>query len=373
MFGINALYYRDIYYGIVSILSIIVFYKYGRYARLRQSLSRRKGKSVLFNLVLLALLLSLFIGLRPIDGLYFVDMANYASEYNAFKGASFVFSWSTDNLIFDNLFFFLSSKSVSIEVLFVFMAVIYFCCMAFACSKLFPLDKMAAYLVYLGAFSTFSYGTNGIKAGAAASLFIVALAFYRNRKWLWMVFFLFLSWGFHHSMIMPVTAFVICLFIKNPKVYLLLWMGCFVVAALHITYFQNLFVYIGGDWDDKIINYLGKEGGYLRKDILGGFRIDFILYSFIPILVGCISLFKKKIQSRQYVFLFDLYALTNAIWMLCMYASYTNRIAYLSWLMYPIVLVYPFLKEDFGRNKYKVFKFVAYGHLLFTLFMMYLY
>ena len=64
-----------------------------------------------------------------------------------------------------------------------------------------------------------------------------------------------------------------------------------------------------------------------------------------------------------------MYLMTNAIWMLCMYAEFTNRIAYLSWFQYPVVLIYPFLKEQWGVNQYPLVKKIAYGHLVFTLFM----
>jgi hypothetical protein len=59
--------------------------------------------------------------------------------------------------------------------------------------------------------------------------------------------------------------------------------------------------------------------------------------------------------------------------MLCMYAEFTNRIAYLSWLMLPIVLIYPLLNEDWGSGQYKTFQWVALGHLAFTLFLNYIY
>ena len=59
--------------------------------------------------------------------------------------------------------------------------------------------------------------------------------------------------------------------------------------------------------------------------------------------------------------------------MLCMYANFTNRIAYLSWFLYPIVLIYPYLNEDWGVNKYKIFSMVVFLHLSFTLFMSVIY
>lgn len=56
-----------------------------------------------------------------------------------------------------------------------------------------------------------------------------------------------------------------------------------------------------------------------------------------------------------------------------MYSDYTNRIAYLSWFMYPIVLIYPFLNEEWEGPQYKYFQWVAYGHMAFNLFMAFIY
>ena len=319
---------------------------------------------------MLMLFMVFFIGLRPISQRYFVDMVTYATVYDIRFGETFEFNWDTENKIFDNYYNFLSSQRIPIVYFFLSIAVIYFVCMAWACSKLFPKDKMAAFLVYLGAFSTFSYGTNGIKAGAAASLFLVALALREKRKWLWTIVFILLSWGFHHSMVLPIAAFVVCLFIKNPKFYFALWGFCFLMALFHITAFQEFFA---GFSDEIGAGYLSGSEEHVRHDLLGGFRIDFISYSAVPILLGWIGVYKKQIVSRNYLFVLNLYTLTNSIWLLCMYANFTNRISYLSWLMLPIVLIYPFLKEEWGGGQYKTFQLVAFGHLAFTLFMQLIY
>ena len=224
-------------------------------------------------------------------------------------------------------------------------------------------NTLAAYVVFLAAFSTFSYATNGIKAGAAASLFILALGYRENLKVC--IPLVLLSWGFHHSMIMVVAAFVVTLFVKNPKIYFVLWGFCFLMAFAHITAFAHFF---SGFTTEHGASYLLTEGG--NEGTKGGFRIDFILYSAMPVIVGWYAVFKKQYKlTNLYKNLLNLYLCLNGVWMLCMYAEFTNRIAYLSWFIYPIVLIYPFLQEQWGKNKYKTFSFVMLGHLGFTLFM----
>ena len=367
MFGIGPQYYSHIYIWLVTILSLVIFSRYSYYPQGRLDIART-GRQ--FGVDILSLFLVFFIGLRPVSAQYFLDMAVYSMSYETYFGEPFIFDWNATNKLYDNLFLFFASNRIPSSYFFLTLAAIYFIGIAWSTSSLFPRDSMAAFLVCLGAFSTFSYGTNGIKAGAAASLFLVALALFQKRKMIGAVLFFLLSLGFHHSMILPVAAFIVCLFVKNPKWYFAFWILCLVIAAFHITYFQHLFASFSNESGSR---YLSGGGETIRTDIFGGFRMDFILYSVAPIVIGWIAVFNKRVVSKHYPLLLNIYTLVNAIWLLCMYAEFTNRIAYLSWFMYPIVLIYPLLNERFGIKQYSIFEIVAFLHLLFTLVLRYLY
>jgi hypothetical protein len=337
----------------------------------RLSSVRIKGKYIS---ILIAIYFVLFIGFRDPYGMEFGDSQSYTRAYFAHMGDQFVWDWRTKNFFYDNFFLLFSSLKIPIEYFYLVISFIYFGGIWFCCKRLFPTDSATSFVVYLAGFSTYSYSINGIKAGAAAAFFLTAIALYEEKKYIFAAVFLYLSLGFHHSMLVPIIAFIVCCFIKNPKLYLGFWVICFIIAALHISYFQNLFVKMGSDVDDKVIGYLGQESGtIIGSSLKSGFRIDFILYSFIPVMIGWIAIYKKRIQSNRYSFILNLYTFINAIWLLCIYALFTNRIAYLSWLMYPIVLIYPFLKENWGKDQYKTFRWVAYGHLVFRLFMSFIY
>lgn len=356
---IPASLYQTIYLTLVTIMTLVVYNQYNSRNGLREFSPSRTdaiaGVLVLFFII--------FIGFRPLSYRYFGDMGNYALYYEVFfEGATFTFEWDAENKVFDNLLAWWGSVRLGYTSFFVFIAAIYFGAAYLGLRKLFPNHRLTAYLVFLAAFSTFTYGTNGIKAGAATSLFIWALGYRDNLKVC--VPLILLSWGFHHSMIMPVAAFVVTLFFKNPKYYFAGWAFCALMAAAHVTAFAQLFA---GAADESGASYLTGSGGDGTK---GGFRIDFIVYSTMPVLVGWYTVMKKRIRvSEMYLNLLNLYLCLNGIWMLCMYANFTNRIAYLSWFIYPIVLIYPFLNEQWGRDRYKKFALVMLGHLGFTLFM----
>jgi len=358
---IPAQIYYTVYLLIVSVASLIVFRQYNS-----DILPSEKKRGIEPGFVV-AFFATFFVGLRPTNAA-FVDMTAYSYYIQALGGQPFEFSFDTDNILFDNLLQWWASKQINERYFFLVIAGIYFLCPYIGIRKMFPNNQLSAYLVFLAAFSTFSYATNGIKAGAAASLFIMALGFMDKK--LWCVLLVLVSLGFHHSMQLPVIALLMVLIIKPPKFYYFVWVMCLLLAVSHITFFQELF---GNLTDDQGAGYLLVNPDETEVHI--GFRPDFVLYSMVPVLIG----FKYEVQrklavSRTYSVLLHLYILTNAIWMLCMYAAFNNRIAYLSWFLYPIVLIYPYF-ENSNRDQFRFLRFrrVALLHLSFTLFMAFIY
>lgn len=354
---ISAAFYRFVYLLIVTILTSATV---GQYKN--RILPTTRANQEIAKLSLLTVLLVLFIGLRP-HAYVFVDTMNYVFDYDHMEGSPFVFNPQAKNFIFDNLFLFFASARLGITSFFVLIATIYFGAAAMAVKRIFQNDAYIAFIAFLGAFSTFSYGTNGVKAGAAASLFLLALS-YRD-KMLPCLMLMFATVGMHHSMKVPVIAFLVTLFLKNPKYYFYGWVFSAVMAIGHVSFFQNLFSSFA---DESGAAYLVRDG-ITEYSYMSGFRPDFMLYSAMPVWVGYIAKYKKNIQSKMYDTLLYTYITTNAVWMLCMYASFTNRIAYLSWLLYPVVLIYPFFDEKFGKDRYRMVAKVTMYHLCFTLFM----
>ena len=256
---IPASLYQTIYLTLVTIMTLIVYSQYQSRNGLREFALSRTDALV----GVLVIFLILFIGLRPVSA-SFVDMLNYVLYYEVlYDGATFVLDWDSENKIFDNLFAWWGAVRLGYTSFFVFVAAIYFAGAYLGIRKLFPNHRLTAYLVFLAAFSTFSYGTNGIKAGAATSLFIWALGYRENLKVC--IPLVLLSWGFHHSMIMVVVAFVITLFVKNPKYYFWVWGFCFLMAAAHVTAFAHLFA--GATTEHGAGYLLGTGGGGMELEV----------------------------------------------------------------------------------------------------------
>ena len=206
--------YQPLYLFLITILTFVIMKKYAIWGYARFI---RHNYSNISSALALTVFLFIFIGLRPLDGRYFVDMTGYNMVYYWHHyNARFYFNWNSQNFIFDNLYAWMGSMKFDIDWFFLLIAAIYFFCIFISCRKIFPRDTYLALVVYLAAFSTFSFGTNGIKAGAAASIYLVALGYYCQNNKIMAVFFLWLSLGFHHSMLAPIVAFTIAHFYKNP-------------------------------------------------------------------------------------------------------------------------------------------------------------
>lgn len=357
--------YHTIYLAVISVMTLIVYFRYHDRTNEKEL---AETNSFPFQSALLIVALIIFLGTRPVDK-SFVDMTTYDDIFYYLKYSRPVFHWNWDelNIIYDNFFAWSATFFETPMPLFVIIAVIYFGCIFIACRRMFPGNTLASLITYLAAFSTFSYGTNGMKAGMAASIFLVAISYY-NKPWL-MISIALISYGFHHSMQLCVGALLLTVIYKKPKVYFFVWGFSLLIAILHITIFQEFF---SGLTDEH-----GE--GYLSQIVLqeekawGGFRIDFIIYSFIPIAMGLYAKTVKKFESGFYDYILSLYLVTNSIWLLCIYANFTNRIAYLSWFMLPIVLIYPVLHPNWGEKRFRDFSFIMLAHLSFTLFMQLIY
>ena len=122
-------------------------------------------------------------------------------------------------------------------------------------------------------------------------------------------------------------------------------------------------------FDDRLNRYITTQADEQMFNRTG-FRWDFLLYSSIPVIMGYYILFVKKTFNSTYLLLLGTYILSNSFWIMVIRAQYSNRFAYLSWFLYPIVICYPMLKlRIWPKTQGSKAAVVMLGHYAFTLFM----
>jgi hypothetical protein len=244
-------------------------------------------------------------------------------------------------------------------------ATIYVVPLYFASKKWFKDYWFYAFLMFVGSFSFFAYGTNGIRNGMATSLFIFALS---REKIAFQVLWIITAIATHKSMMIPTMGYILVQFYNNPKAYYLFWLACIPISLIAGKSMELFLGDLIGGTDDRA-DYLTK--GNINNDNFSstGFRWDFLIYSGFAVVSGYYYLFKKKMNDVTYNKLFNIYIFANAFWILVIRANFSNRFAYLSWFMMAVIIVYPWAKYKFMENQYQKFSYVLLAYIGFTYLM----
>lgn len=288
----------------------------------------------------------LYMGYRPVSYV-FGDTVNYARGfYNTDPRFSFSFGreWAFRDL---NL---LMAKIGNIHSLFFSCALIYVGALWWAMKRIFGNYYWIPLLVVISMFTFWNYGVNGIRNGLGASVFILALSFANNITV--MILLAIIAVGFHTSVYLLIGAAILAWFYNNNKVYLGIWLATIPISLRYGWTLQYLLASTGFmQSDERLAGYLTREneiGEIVQTS--STFRWDFLLYSAMAIGVAYFFIYIRKFKDQYYEWLFNIYLICNAFWIIVIRATYSNRIAQLSWFIMPIILIYPFMKKRFWRD-----------------------
>lgn len=230
--------------------------------------------------------------------------------------------------------------------------------------KTTPEYVLLVVLMFFSAFLFYTYGINTIRAGFAASFLLMAFANWQN---LWLMgLFIIIAVGCHLSMAIPAIAFLIARYFNKTKLYFAIWFLSIVLSAAMGSTFEAIF---SGLSSDSRVAYLNKDAADTAYKV--SFRLDFIIYSCVPVFAGYFYIVRKGFKDRFYSILYNTYLIANSFWILVIRANFSDRFAYLSWFIYPIVLIYPLLKERLVENQRRKIVMIVFFHALFT-YIMYL-
>lgn len=316
--------------------------------------------------LILFIFLLVFLGFRPVSGKYFGDMNTYSFYFEKYARGEPI-SGTKD--LFFHVFMKALSGIVSMNMFFAIIFFIYMFPMLQVSVKLFKKYWYYSFLMFLISFSFYSYGTNGIRNGAATSLFLLGLSFKDNKK-IMILCFLF-SVGFHKTMFLPIIAYTITYFYNNPKAFLGGWLACIPLSLLMGSVWVMLFSSLGFA-DERLAGYLSTEADSETFSSTG-FRWDFLFHSAFAVVAGWYFVIKKGFKDNFYNQLLNTYLICNGFWILVINANYSNRFAYLSWFMMALVIIYPLLKERFFKNQHFIIGVIVFIYFMFLYAMYYVY
>lgn len=239
--------------------------------------------------------------------------------------------------------------------------------MAIATYRWMPQHFMIGLIFFFTSFSFYAFATNGIRSGMATSIAMVGLSLIdvKSRNYtstIITVCLLLVAFHTHSSVAITIGAAIIAYFFKNTKLAFKIWIACLILGFLFNSSFQSFFSWITED--EKMARYANMADDPYAKMY---FRWDFIIYSAAPIVLGYITTIKKQISDGKYSFLLNTYILANSFWLLINEIAYSNRFAYLSWFLYPIVMAYPLCKFEIFKNQGTVIGLILIGLMTLTI------
>ena len=360
---IPALLYHTIFLYVVIVLTLFQSFSINRlsYANLA------KGKDTFLSALIFTFILAIWIGQRPLSMEAFGDTVVYAHTYQTMQSGVNLSNSLEGDWLWRQLMYW-CAKHMDVSCFFTIVAMGYSGFLLLACKRLMPKNTYAALLFNLGALSFFSYGTNGIRNGLACSLvlFVLSLALGTRKEKIVAVFLGFCAVFIHKSTTLPIAMLVVSSFlIKSFKWAYIFWIASIAISLVAGGAMESLFTGLG--FDDRLDNYIANADAYAAKGFKSGFRWDFLLYSMMPIVLGYYVVIKRGIQDKTYLLLLNTYTLSNAFWVMLIRASYSNRFAYLSWFMYPMVLAYPLFKLNIWENRQgQRVSLIMMAHISFT-------
>lgn len=310
-------------------------------------------------------LLTIYMGLRPISGRYFVDMETYARIYESYAAGGKIVIKS--DVVFHQ-FMKMCSSFLSTSGFFMMCEIFYIIPLYVVSKKYFGIYWFYAFFMFIVSFSFWTYGVNGIRNGMATSFCLLAFS-YTEKKPLMVLYFV-IATLFHQTMLLPILAYILTSFYKNPKSYLIGWLAAIPLSIILGSFWENLFASLGFA-DDRLSGYL--TGDIDEAITQTGFRWDFVLYGASAVFTGWYFIFKKSYKDPIYIQLFNIYLTANAFWILIIRANFSNRFAYLSWFMMALVIIYPFIKEKFFHKQHLMIGKVIFLYFFFTFFMFFYY
>ena len=359
--------YQAIYINLLFILTIL-------YVLSHQNLSFQsiyRGRDNYQASLVLTIILILFLGLRPVS-YHFGETVNYARTYNELQyglrsyspeDSDWLFSWLMDRC----------ARVMSVRAFFLIIEIGYIGCTLWACKRLMRNNVWVALLMNLVAFSYYSYGINGIRNGLACSIMLVAFSYILGNKndKIFAAILCFCAYNIHHSMALPILMMIISAFIlpkfKNSlNLTIAFWFLSIFLSLTVGGWLENFFAGLG--FDDRLNSYITSNEEDEQFSSVG-FRWDFLLYGVMPIILGWYVVIKKKVYNSTYLMLLNTYILCNSFWVMLIRASFSNRFAYLSWFIYPMLLAYPLLKLPIWRGQGNKLNWIMLANVGFTYFM----
>lgn len=369
---VDPWYYSTVYFILFLFLSWgTVLYYVGSN---QQKILHSEGSPMQGAALVLTIALIFYLGLRPLSG-SFGDMNMYRHSYqtvvNGYVPIDFRIEW-----LWENFTAFCKMSGFNVYEYFFIIEIGYFTGM-YVCSLLLMRKNLwIAVLFFYISFSCYSFGTNGIRNGLGCSLELVAITLFAlgGPKRPAGIVLMALAMGLHRSTALPSASAIASLyFVKDTKTAIRFWIASIGISLVAGPLVENFFAALG--FDDRMSDYAStnQDESSMGQFSQSGFRWDFLFYSAFPVvMIWYVTRYRKFTDSIYAVFA-NSYLLCNAFWIMVIRSAFSNRFAYLSWFLYPVVMAYPLLRMNLWKDQDRKTAIIFFLYSGFTLFMFFIF
>ncbi|MFF1010860.1 EpsG family protein [Proteus mirabilis] len=212
--------------------------------------------------------------------------------------------------------------------------------------RLWSKNPVVSFLFFCSLFVSYNLGTNILRQGLAIPFALISIHYLLEKKIRPFIIFLLISFFFHHTSIIMILFSFLCLNKFRIRTYIIFWL-----IAIILLYSGSLkfILELGRDLFSFNESYRNILSNFSLDSYQVGFRLDFILFSSIPILILLIT--NKKNIIKENIFLIKLYFSLNTFFILIMEIPYSDRFGLYSWILFPL-LIPNLIKE----NKFKILR-----------------
>ncbi|MCD8290397.1 MAG: EpsG family protein [Prevotella sp.] len=321
--------------------------------------------------LLVSLVFVFWLGMRPLSGRYFGDTNLYAYGYERTYVDFIQMDWHSE-WIWQWLMIVCKWAGFDVHAFFTIVEAGYILPAYWAVKRFLPSNPWIGMLFVWSSLMFFAFGTNGLRNGLACHLVLLAISFLFDAKYVAGIILFLIAFGIHRSVMLPIIGTLVGMYlIKNPKYAIYCWIasiGISLVAGGAATSFIDSL-----GFDDRMTHYSESFDDYKSYFSRSGFRWDFLLYSAVPIYMTWYVCVKRQIQDKWYNALCVTYCLSNAFWVIVIRSLCSNRFAYLSWFLYPIIIVYPLVNLPLWQDQDRKIGLILFAYCGFTLFMQIIY
>lgn len=360
----------DFYFGplflyITCLMALIVAI---RYCSSPGNYKIKEEKDNILLPILFAAILSFWMANRPLNSPAYGDTGAYAGNYMSTDPYAVKFDWKSEWFW---QWICVACKMMNLDVVGYFTVIyVIYVFSALTCVKiLMPNKTLLGMLFVLTSLSYYSYGINGIRNGSACHMVLLGFALMlKGRALFWPGAGLcLLAFGIHRSTMLPIAAFVAGRFlVRDARYAVYFWLLSIPVSLVAGNAVTSFFGSLG--FDERMSGYSDT-----RNDMSGfshsGFRWDFLFYSMWPVVMTWVNSVQRKCYDNWYRVLSVTYCLANAFWVMVIRASFSNRFAYLSWFLYPIIIAYPLVNIDTWEDQDRKTGYVLLAYAGFTFLM----